>query len=60
VQTALEAGVSKRDIREVFKKRGISNKRINALLDGRFDPVPIGDERMKGKIEELKKDLQIY
>jgi hypothetical protein len=55
IQTALEAGVSKSDIREVFKKRDISNKRINALLDGRFDPVPIGDKRMKGKIEELKK-----
>lgn len=55
IQTAREAGISDRDIRAVFKKRGISNKRINALLDGRFDPVPIGDDRMKSKLEELEK-----
>ena len=25
------------------------------MLDGRFDPVPIGDDRMKSKLEELEK-----
>jgi len=55
IETAREAGISDRNIRAIFKKRGISNKRINALLDGRFDPVPIGDKRMKGKLEELEK-----
>ena len=55
IQTAREAGLSDQDIRKVFKDRDISNKRINALLDGRFDPVPIGEGRMKDKIKELEK-----
>jgi hypothetical protein len=54
IETARQAGLSDQDIRAVFKERDISNTRINALMDGRFDPVPIGDGRMKDKIKELE------
>ena len=56
VQTALESGLSKQEVFKALTKADrISKKKANALIDGRFMPIPIADGRMKSKLEELKK-----
>ena len=54
VETAKQFGLSDRDIKKIFKKRGISSSKIRKLLKGQFNPVPVPDSSLKGKIDKLK------
>ncbi len=56
VKAAEAWGMSKRDIRKVFKARsGLSNRQINDIMRGRFTPVNYSQSLFEKKVDILKK-----
>ena len=56
IKAAEAWGMSKRDIRKVFKARtGLSTKQINDIMRGRFTPVNYSKSLFEKKVDILKK-----
>lgn len=54
VQTAKQFGLSNTDIRKLFKKRNVSQIKVQNLLNGKFNPIPVPDSGLRAKIDRLR------
>ena len=56
IQDALEAGVTRSDVRKILNKRGISSTEIRHLFRGRFIPFQPSKKRMKDRVDKVQKE----